>query len=258
MEILKSESLTLAYEGINVIENLNFSVDYGDYLCIIGENGSGKSSLLKAIIGDVQPAAGKLTLDPTARKKGIGYLPQQNIIQSDFPATSYEVVISGCIGRNKLGLFWNKEAKSKADEAMELLGISSLSDKPISVLSGGQRQKVLLARAFCASSDILLLDEPVNGLDPSAAHEMYSSIRMLNQSRNMTIIMVSHDVQCALHEANKILSLCRGHSFFGTPDEYYIHEQKDAEYDHKLHDCTHCHVHHSQKSTEGGTNNAAV
>lgn len=241
MELIKAENLTLAYNGHTAAVGVNFTLSSGGYLCIVGENGSGKSTLLKAVTGEIIPVFGSLTLSPELKKHGIGYLPQQSGIQRDFPATVREVVLSGCVRSEMLGLFWSERAKKRARDAMDLLGISDLSGKYFGILSGGQRQRVLLARAMCVSDKLILLDEPVTGLDPEAAHDMYSAIRLINSERGCAVMMVSHDVQCAVREAGYVLSMCRGHSFFGTVAEYEKHEQIDEEKDEELHHHTHEH-----------------
>ena len=243
MNLIEAKDVTLAYEGYTAAEHVNFRLEAGDYLCVVGENGSGKSTLLRAVTGEVRTAGGSLTIAPEVRKAGIGYLPQQSKIQRDFPASVKEVVTSGCIRRDFLGLAWKKESHRRAEEAMELLGIADLSAKRLGDLSGGQRQRALLARAICVSETLLLLDEPVTGLDPDAAHEMYDAIRRINREKGCAVMMVSHDVQCALQEAGHVLSLCRGHSFFGTVEDYMKHEQIDELADEARH-------HHSHE--EGG------
>lgn len=243
--LITAEHVTLAFDGHTAAENVNFTLGRGDYLCVIGENGSGKSTLLRAVTGEVKPAGGKLTITPELRRVGIGYLPQQSKIQRDFPASVREVVVSGCVRRDSLGLFWKRESKERADEYMKLLKVDMFADKSFGELSGGQRQRVLLARAMCASDTLILLDEPVNGLDPEAAHEMYHAVRMLNRERGCAVMMVSHDVQCALREANHVLSMCRGHSFYGTVEQYAAHERSDEETDERLHE--HHHHHHDHR-----------
>lgn len=235
-QIITAESLTLAYDGHTAAENVSFTLASGDYLCVVGENGSGKSTLLRAVTGEVKPAAGKLILSPELKRAGIGYLPQQSGIQRDFPASVREVVVSGCVRRDHFGVKWKRDSKDMADEYMRLLQVDKLAARSFGELSGGQRQRVLLARAMCASDVLLLLDEPVSGLDPEAAHEMYHAIRMLNRERGIAVMMVTHDVGCALHEAGHVLSMCRGHSFFGTVAEYEAHEQRDEETDEHLHE----------------------
>jgi len=235
MELITAQNLTLAYDGRIAADRVSFTLPKGGYLCVIGENGSGKSTLLKCITGSVSPVGGTLSLAPELTKNGIGYLPQQSKIQHDFAAAVREVVLSGCIRRNPLGLTWNRACRERAAEAMEMLGIAPLANRSFGELSGGQRQRVLLARAMCASDMLLLLDEPVTGLDPDAAHEMYEAIRTVNKERGCAVMMVSHDVPCALREAELVLSLCSGHSFFGSVDGYLIHEQRDEEVDRERH-----------------------
>lgn len=235
MELIKASDLSLSYDGRVVAEHVDFTMPSGEYMCVVGENGSGKSTLLRAIIGEIAASGGTLEIAQEIKKYGIGYLPQQSKIQRDFPASVREVVRSGCIRRDPIGMMWGKEAKKRAAEAMELLGISSLADRSFGELSGGQRQRVLLARAMCASERLLLLDEPVTGLDHDAAHEMYAAVRKLNTERGCAVIMVTHDVQCALREARLVLSMCAGHSFFGSADEYIAHEKRDEEADEMRH-----------------------
>ncbi len=233
--LITAQNITLAFDGHTAAENVSFTLARGDYLCVVGENGSGKSTLLRAVTGEIKPVAGRLMISPELRRAGIGYLPQQSKIQRDFPASVREVVVSGCVRRDNTGLFWKRKSKKRAAEYMKLLHVDALADKCFGELSGGQRQRVLLARAMCASDLLLLLDEPMNGLDPEAAHEMYHAVRMLNRERGLAIMMVSHDVGCALHEAGHVLSMCRGHSFYGTVEEYTAHERLDDETDEKMH-----------------------
>lgn len=234
-KLITAENLVLAFDCHTAADNVNFSLSRGDYLCVVGENGSGKSTLLRAVTGDIKPVGGKLILDEQLKNGGIGYLPQKSKIQRDFPASVHEVVLSGCAKRDFFGLFWKKGSKNKAEHAMELLGITDLRDKCYGDLSGGQQQRVLLARAICVSDTLLLLDEPVTGLDPEAAHEMYHTIRKINRETGCAVMMVSHDIGCALREADHVLSMCRGHSFFGSVDEYRKHEKMDDMADEQRH-----------------------
>lgn len=229
MRIIEAKDITLAYDGYTAAEHVSFKLEKGDYLCVVGENGSGKSTLLKAVTGEIKPAAGELIIDKTVRKEGIGYLPQQSKIQRDFPATVREVVLSGCVNRDRFGLIWNDSSKKRARDAMEMMNLLPLEKKCFGELSGGQKQRTLLARAICASDKLLLLDEPVTGLDPDAAHEMYSAIRKINRELGCAVMMVTHDIGCAVREADKMLSMCRGHYFFGDVAEYLRHEKHDEE-----------------------------
>lgn len=196
MILLTCEKVSLGYGSRVVVQDLSFKVSAGDYLCIVGENGAGKSTLLKTLLGLQKPLGGKISLNVAAGE--IGYLPQQTQIQKDFPASVEEIVLSGCLARKKF--FYSAEDKKLSAQNMERLKISALAKKSFRELSGGQQQRVLLARALCAARKILLLDEPIAGLDPEATADMYKIISELNRS-GMTIIMISHDVD----EASELL-----------------------------------------------------
>lgn len=217
MSCIEVKNLTLSYGSEPVIKDLSFSVDHGEYICIVGENGSGKSTLVKALLKLIAPISGSIEYSCKKCMKGIGYLPQQSSVQHDFPASVVEVVRSGFAGK---GLFDLKgKNKRKAHDIMHSLKIEHLSGKCFRELSGGQQQKVLLARALCATESVLLLDEPVTGLDPVSTSEMYSIISKLNAD-GMTVIMISHDVLGSVERADKILHISNSSSFFGTPEEY--------------------------------------
>ena len=219
MAQLTCQDLTLGYDGKIIAEEINFEVQKGDYLCIVGENGSGKSTLVKALLNLKKPMDGTITYGEGLTKKMIGYLPQQTIIQRDFPASVKEIVLSGCL-KGGLGPFYSKSNVKLARETMEKMGISHLANRCYRELSGGQQQRVLLARALCATQEVLLLDEPVAGLDPKVTQEMYELIYRLNQEDGITIIMVSHDVNAALLYADHILHVSRKPLFFGTKEDY--------------------------------------
>ena len=220
MAILECKDLCFAYEGKRVLEGVNFSLNAGDYLCVVGENGSGKSTLIKGLLGLKAPEQGSITLSDGLKATEIGYLPQQTQVQRDFPASVYEVVLSGCL--NSLGgrLFYSRELKQRAMENMERMGIEEIKDESYRELSGGQQQRVLLARALCATKKLLLLDEPVTGLDPIASGEMYNLIKLINLCDNISVIMVSHDIHEAVRYATHILHLGHSQLFFGTAAEY--------------------------------------
>lgn len=213
------EKAALGYEGRYVAKGLDFSVGSGDYLCILGENGSGKSTLIKALLG-LQPVMdGKIEWVGDIKPSQIGYLPQQTIVQRDFPASVREIVLSGCISRRR-GFFYSKEEKERAEKKMEQLGITQLAKKCYRELSGGQQQRVLLARALCAADRIILLDEPVTGLDPKAQTELYELIKGLND-KGITVIMVSHDLHAAVKYASHVLHIgSKKQLFFGTKEDY--------------------------------------
>lgn len=219
MVLMSCERLTLGYGSRCVVENLSFQVRKGDYLCIVGENGTGKSTLIQTCLGLLQPLAGKLVLAEELRPNEIGYLPQQNAIREDFPASCKEVVLSGCLNRCGWRPFYNQQEKQAARENMLRLGVLDLADRCYSELSGGQKQRVLLARALCATKKMLLLDEPVTGLDIRATKEMYNLIQQLN-SNGITIMMVTHDVTTAIDKASHVLDLSSKSVFWGSRQEY--------------------------------------
>jgi zinc transport system ATP-binding protein len=220
MPQIEVKGVALGYDGKKVVENLNFNINKGDYLCIVGENGSGKSTLIKTLIGLKKPLSGEIITSEGFSLKEIGYLPQQTVVQKDFPASVREIVRSGCIAGCGLRPFYTKEEKALADENMKKLDIFNLADRCYRELSGGQQQRVLLARALCATKKMLLLDEPVAGLDPLVTAEMYELIDSLNKENDITIIMVSHDIASAVKYSNKILHLGRQPLFFGTTEDY--------------------------------------
>ena len=224
MAQLTCEDLTLGYDGKVIVENLDFSIDEGDYLCIVGENGSGKSTLMKTILGLQPPVSGKIITGDGLSRSEIGYLPQQTDVQRDFPASVREIVLSGCQARCGIRPFYSKEEKALAESNMEKMGITQYAKRCYRELSGGQQQRVLLARALCATQKLLLLDEPVSGLDPRVTAEMYNLIEELNNKDNITIIMISHDISAAVRYASHILHIDKT-VFFGTTQEYL---QSDA------------------------------
>lgn len=218
MNIVSCENLTLGYERRPVIKDISFSAEEGDFICILGENGAGKSTLMKGILSLIKPMKGKISFG--INKNQIGYLPQQSDIQKDFPASVYEVVISGTLNHGRLFPFYSKREKDIAEENMKRLSIWELKNKPYRDLSGGQQQRVFLARALCATKKLLLLDEPMAGLDPIVAMDFYNLLSRLNKEDGITIIMISHDIQGAMDYCKKILHLGHTKMFYGTKDAY--------------------------------------
>lgn len=219
MALITCKDLVLGYDGRAITQAFDFSVHTGDYLCIVGENGSGKSTLIKTLLRLQSPISGSIETGDGLQANEIGYLPQQTAVQRDFPASVREIVISGCQGRCGLRPFYNRKEKALAAEMMHKLGLDGMERRCYRELSGGQQQRVLLARALCATQKILLLDEPVAGLDPKVTTEMYRMIDDLNKQDGITIIMISHDMDAALHYASHILHI-RDTSFYGTKAEY--------------------------------------
>ncbi len=220
MALIRCENVSIGYEGQTVVRDLNFSINAGDYLCIVGENGSGKSTLVKSLLGLKNVESGHIVYGDGLKKNEIGYLPQQTDVQKDFPASVYEVVLSGRLNSRGLKPFYSGADKAAAEQKMELLGIKELAKQCFRDLSGGQKQRALLARALCATKTMLLLDEPVTGLDPIVTAEFYQLIRRVNRESGIAVVMVSHDIESAVEDASHILHLQEKMLFFGTALEY--------------------------------------
>ncbi len=214
--IVECKKLSLGYDGKTVVNDISFSLNQGDYLCIVGENGSGKSTLTKGILGLIKPTAGSITVSSAK----IGYLPQSSETLRDFPVSVREVILSGCLTRDKKLPFYTAEDKRKCDEIAHKLELCTMKNACFQELSGGQRQRVLLARALCAAGNLLVLDEPSTGLDPVITGEFYDIIQELNSKDNMTIIMISHDIKASVKYASHILYMGNDFSFFGTKEEF--------------------------------------
>ena len=219
MALITCRDLCLGYDGREILHGLSFEVDPGDYLCIVGENGAGKSTLMRTLLGLQRPLSGQILTGDGLRPCEIGYLPQQTPVQKDFPASVWEVVLSGFEGSRGWRPFYTRAEKSRAMENIRAMGIESLTRRCYRELSGGQQQRVLLSRALCATGKLLFLDEPVAGLDPIAAAEMYEQIESLNRQKGITVIMISHDVGAALRYASHVLHVGE-RVFFGTKEAY--------------------------------------
>lgn len=222
MAQLRCENISVGYEDGIVVSDVSFELNRGDYVCIVGENGAGKSSLLKGILGLAKIQGGKLVYGDGMSRADVGYLPQQKDYQKNFPATVKEVVMSGFL--NKMGLrpYYNRAEKAKAMEILSDFGMADYVRASFGSLSGGQKQRVLLARAMCATDKLLLLDEPTTGLDPVATEELYELLKRLNREKKTTILMVSHDLNKAVSDAGLILHVNKrsGCGYFGPADKY--------------------------------------
>ena len=222
MAQLRCENISVGYEDGIVVSDVSFELNRGDYVCIVGENGAGKSSLLKGILGLARIQGGKLEYGDGMSRADVGYLPQQKDYQKNFPATVKEVVMSGFL--NKMGLrpYYNRAEKTKAMEILSDFGMADYVRASFGSLSGGQKQRVLLARAMCATDKLLLLDEPTTGLDPVATEELYELLKRLNREKKTTILMVSHDLNKAVSDAGLILHVNKrsGCGYFGPADKY--------------------------------------
>lgn len=220
MSMLECNNASFGYDSEIVLSGINFKLDGGEYLYILGENGAGKSTLVKGILGLINPAKGSVVFGDGLRAYEIGYLPQLVTDKNNFPANVLEVVLTGRINSMGFRPFYNSTDKKEALKALSLMGMKGLEKRSYRDLSGGQKQRVLLARAMCAAKKLILLDEPVSGLDPVATSELYELVDSINKKLGMTVIMVSHDTSAAGKYASHILQLSHTQLFFGTADEY--------------------------------------
>lgn len=216
MALMRCEHVALGYQKNLLVQGLDVEVNRGDYLCVIGDNGVGKSTFIRTLLGLQPPLAGRITLGDGLRAQDLGYLPQQTAVQRDFPATVEEIVRSGCTSHMGWRPFLSREERQRVKENLERMGIAHLSKRSYRTLSGGQQQRVRLARALCGADSMLLLDEPVTGLDPEGTAEMYALIDRLNREDGMTILMVSHDLEGVRTHATHVLRMARNPQFYAV------------------------------------------
>lgn len=220
MAILTCKNASFGYDGEVVLSEIDFTLCGGEYMCILGENGAGKSTLVKGILGLISPVTGEIKFGEGLRACEVGYLPQQTQVQKSFPASVLEVVLSGRINSMGMRPFYNRKDREDALKKLELMGMKGMERRSFQELSGGQKQRVLLARAMCAAGRLILLDEPVSGLDPAATTDLYELIADINKNMGMTVIMVSHDTEAAVKYASHIMQLSHTQLFYGTADDY--------------------------------------
>lgn len=217
--LLTVKNLVVSYANHRVLDKISFSVSQNDLLCIVGPNGSGKSTLLKCLLSLIKPNSGSIKFEEPLTPTKIGYMPQESKIDANFPASVYEIVSSATLNQ-KYRPFLSREQKTQINNSLRTLGIHNLKRRAFGELSGGQRQKVLLARALCATDKLLILDEPSNNLDYASKLDFYNILRQLNSERSLSIIMVTHDLDHNNLLGNKVLSLDKDNPFFGDTEEY--------------------------------------
>lgn len=220
MELITLDHASFGYDDKLILKDLSFSIHENEYLCIVGENGAGKSTLLKGLLGLLNPREGEIRYENGLLPNEIGYLPQASTLQDDFPASVYEVVVSGCLNKLHHRFFYPRELKKRALVNLKRMNMLPYARVCYRNLSGGQKQRVLLARALCAGEKVLLLDEPTTGLDPLACRDFYRWIDAIHDKLGFTIIMVSHDVQDALEHCSTILHVQENGIFYGSKEEY--------------------------------------
>jgi zinc transport system ATP-binding protein len=209
MVLLEMKDVSLGYDNKIIIKDINIQIENTDYICIVGNNGSGKTTLIKGLLGLIPNAnkKGEVKLSPTLSQRQIGYLPQITIAKQNFPASVYEVVASGILNTKKISPFLTTKEKKQIDVALNKLCIMNIKQHNFSKLSGGQQQKVLLARSLCAAQKVLILDEPISSLDETSRLEVYQLIEQLHQEEHMVIIMITHNLDEVLPYATRILEV---------------------------------------------------
>lgn len=214
--MVEVKDLQIAYGQKTVVSGVSFHIEKGDYFCLVGGNGSGKTTIIKGILGLIPVKGGAVHLDVSSDK--VSYVPQADKIAWDFPGTVFEIIMTGNQVKGQ-GCFYSKEDKKRGMEAMSLLGISLLMKKKVGEISGGEKQKVLLARALCKSPELIFLDEPFSGLDEKSAEDFYNLLEVMNK-KGMTIVMVCHDHNIVKKYANRVAVLHNGLAFTGPVREW--------------------------------------
>ena len=215
-KIIEFDKVYFGYTSEYILKNINFSANEGDFVSIIGSNGAGKSTILKLILGELNQNKGDIkifgdNIKNFNRWHYIGYLEQNAYYKVlNFPATVYETVMSNMFCDIGLFKFPNKNCRAKVIESLKLLGMEKYSKQTISKLSGGQIQRVFLARTLVANPKILILDEPTNGVDSETVDIIYNILSDLNKNKNISIIMVTHDIESAAKISSKIFCFEEG------------------------------------------------
>ena len=213
--------LWAGYNGKPVLEAVSFQVDRGDMVGIIGPNGSGKSTLIKTVLGLVKPMRGEVSVlgrEGAPERHLVGYAPQTELVDWDFPVTVSDVALMGRYSRRGLFRRTTREDREAADESLELVKMFDLRDRLIGELSGGQRRRVLLARAMAHNPELLLLDEPMAGLDATAQHQLLDILDEL-RAKGATVVLSTHDLSCVSSRCDKAACLNRRLIAFGKPSE---------------------------------------
>ena len=214
--ILSLRKINIKYDKKTVIKDVSFEIEDGDFVCVVGANGAGKSTLIKSILGLIKPVGGRIV----CREKRIGYLPQEMNYDKNFPATVFEIVLSGNLNRMGWKSFYGKQEKERAKYWILQLKIEKIAKKSFASLSGGQKQKVLLARALTATENLLFLDEPTNSLDYVSRKEFYEILKNLNKKDKKTIVMITHDLDADDLIGNKVVAIENGKVSISETKQY--------------------------------------
>lgn len=227
--LIEFKNVDLGYGRKTVLSNLSFSVNHGDLIGIVGPNGSGKTTIVRAILGILRAQKGEIVFDPTRSEElRIGYVPQRDTIDQIMPFTVYDVVMMGRYSRISFYKLPSKDDKVKVQEALAHVDIEDLSQRSFKDLSGGQKQRALIARALATNPDILVLDEPTNGMDLTSRTAILELIRKLHKEDHLTVIMVSHLLSDVANYVQKIILVENGYFAVGTVEEV-LTEQRLSE-----------------------------
>ncbi|MFH1048637.1 MAG: metal ABC transporter ATP-binding protein [Patescibacteria group bacterium] len=224
--IIEADNLTVCYGSSEAIKDITFSVYSGDFVGLTGPNGSGKTTVIKALLGLLPITKGKISLFGQTQKSftdwgKIGYLPQKlSSLNPLFPASVEEVVFLGLLSKKKMLKIITKDDKEKVQKILNVLEISDLKNKTLSELSGGQQQRVMLARSLVAEPDVLIFDEPSTALDPESREAFFALIQKLNKENGIAIILITHDIGCIGSFANKLMYLDKNLIYFGSFSEF--------------------------------------
>jgi zinc transport system ATP-binding protein len=224
--IIELHNISFSYGEEKVLENINLDIHKGDYLGIIGPNGGGKSTLLKIMIGLLEPSSGKVTVFGKDIKKfherwKIGYVAQKvSHFDTNFPLTVEEVVSMGHFAKKGLFKTLTKEDKDDINEAICQVEMLQFRKRLIGDLSGGQQQRVFIARALAAKPEVIILDEPTVGVDVKAQEQFYALLKKLNQELHLTLVLVSHELDVVAHEATEIACINKDLVYHGAPKEF--------------------------------------
>ena len=219
--LVRFEHATLGYGRRVVLSELTFDIPPGDFLGLVGPNGAGKTTILRAILGTLEPMSGSVTLKPGLR---FGYVPQRDSVDYGFPLKVMDVVLMGRYDRIGLGRRPTAADRERATQALAHVGIASLAEQQLSALSGGQKQRTLIARALVGEPNILVLDEPTNGMDLVSTTQILSLVRDLHERDRLTVLMVSHALNEVANYVDRIALTLEGAFRVGTVNEI-VNEQ---------------------------------
>jgi zinc transport system ATP-binding protein len=246
--IIDIKNLSFRYNQQNVLDDINLRIPRGAFLGLVGPNGSGKSTLLKCILGLLQPTRGSISLfgEDLAKFKQwykIGYVSQKaNSFNTGFPATVKEVVSTGVVSKTGLFKRISSEDKKKIREAILAVGMEEYTNRNIGELSGGQQQRVFIARALVSEPELLILDEPTVGVDAGTVQSFYNMLGTLNKDRNITLVLVTHDIGTITDKVSHVACLNRHLHFHGDTDEFSKQQDNLSQfYGHHIHVLTHDH-----------------